>query len=1391
MTGPNTRRNPYVGPRPFGKNDSLPARRRDVRGLCDLLLSERIVLLHSPSGAGKTSLVEADNGLRAALRQEEMILRPSVRVNQAAPAGVPAANRYVLSVLRSLEEDRPEAERLPIARLAELQLAEYLDSRKVLVTSEGADAGARAEAAREVLIFDQFEEILTADPTDIAGRAEFFRQASEALEARHRWVVFVIREDHLGALEPWFRRLPTHMAHRYRLDLLGKDGAREAIVLPAAAQRVSFAAVAVERLVDDLRRVLVQNAEGKLEPQLGPWIEPVQLQVVCFRLWEQLTSEDDTIDLREVEVLGDVNVALGAYYSERIAAVEQRTAVSQRRLRVWVSSHLLSPQGFRTQVMRGQGATEGLENQALDALEDAHLVRAQQRQGQRWYELAHDRLVAPVREDNDRWERENLHAVQVQAALWAREGKPESLLLSQAALAGAETWAGVRGEVDLEEPERSFLAASRRALAAERALRQAEADALKAAHELAETRTRAAIRQRRFTWGIGGLGVLASVTAGVSIWLYLAAERARDAAVVAEGAAERARGEAMAQTREARDAKRRAEEQRELALDQTVRVRDQARMFAVSEAAGDPTLQAVLLREVERPERTRGWLDAVFSGARTPKAWAVLRGDENAVTSIPASFSPDGRHVVTGADRTAWVWPADGRGEPVALHGHEEQIVSATFSPDGGRLVTTSWDGTARVWSTDGREKPIVLRGHTAYLDWLRGPITVVLSAAFLSSDRLVTTSMDDTTRVWSADGRGESLVLPGSFDLVGSVSPDGSRVVTILADRTARVWWSDGRGELAVLRGHKGPVQSASFSPDGTRVVTASDDNTARVWWSDGRGELAVLRGHTGPVVSAVFSPDSGRVVTVAKDNTARVWSANGRGRPVVLEHEVEVLSASFSPGSDRVLTVADDNTARVWPSGGREKPLVFEHKAGIRSASFSPDGSQLATASNDQTACLWSLDGRRPPMSLRGHQDAVISASFSPDGGRVVTVSDGTALLWSTTPRGPLIELPGPDAFIRSTSFSADGSHIVTVDWDGSARVWSADGRGESTVLKGHGRAINSAVFSPVSDIIVTASSDRTARLWQADGHADPLVLRGHDGQVVSAEFSPDGGRVVTASDDSTARVWAADGSGEPVVLRGHTSVLHSASFSPDGTRVVTSSLDATARVWAANGREEPLELRGHTDSVISALFSPDGTKVVTASRDDTARVWPVDRPGIEPIVLRGHNGPVNAASFSPDGHRVLTASDDHTARVWPADGQGEPVVLRGHDYSVDSAMFSPKGDRVVTASDDGTARVWSLDGSTEPVVIRHEGSVRSASFSPDGARVLVGLSGDAVIWPLEPVEWRAALWRATSYCLSVKDRVARLSETPEEAAVRRADCVATVDEYAAQEANGPGQR
>jgi WD40 repeat protein len=199
-----------------------------------------------------------------------------------------------------------------------------------------------------------------------------------------------------------------------------------------------------------------------------------------------------------------------------------------------------------------------------------------------------------------------------------------------------------------------------------------------------------------------------------------------------------------------------------------------------------------------------------------------------------AAFSPDGSRIVTASDdKTARIWDAASAKEIAVLRGHEANVFSAAFSPDGSRIVTASGYSTvtppsegktAGIWDAASAKVIAVLRGHEAN----------VFSAAFSpDGSRIVTASGDKTARIWDAATPKEIAILRGHDNEVWSAafSPDGSRIVTASKDKTARIWDAATAKEIAILRGHDAPVWSAAFSPDGSRIVTASQDKTARIW--------------------------------------------------------------------------------------------------------------------------------------------------------------------------------------------------------------------------------------------------------------------------------------------------------------------------------------------------------------------------------------------------------------------------------------------------------------------------------------------------------------------------------------------------------------------------------
>jgi len=391
---------PYVGPRPFGRDekDLFFGRDRETRDLCSLVVAHPIVLLYAASGAGKSSLLNA--GLIPLLEARGYEVLPSARVSGRIPDAVKNAgvdNVYAFNILSSWAGPSVDPR-----DLVKVDIASFLAARPHRKDAAG-------EPVLRVVVLDQFEELFTFARERWQERAALIRQLAEALERDPLLrIVLVMRREFVARLEAFAPLLPQALRTRFPLDELGPKAAQEAIEGPLARTDRKIEPEASQRLVEELRTVTVRGAGGEDIETVGPSVEPVQLQVACAKLWDDLPPDVHTITAAHIETYGDVDKALKRFYEDALNAAATKTGVSKDRLRLWVDRYLITPGGTRGTVYRGPQSTgreeRAIPNAAVDVLEEKHLIRAEARAGgERWYELTHDRFVGPIRESNRVW----------------------------------------------------------------------------------------------------------------------------------------------------------------------------------------------------------------------------------------------------------------------------------------------------------------------------------------------------------------------------------------------------------------------------------------------------------------------------------------------------------------------------------------------------------------------------------------------------------------------------------------------------------------------------------------------------------------------------------------------------------------------------------------------------------------------------------------------------------------------------------------------------------------------------------------------------------------------------------------------------------------------------
>ncbi len=216
---------PYRGLAPFGDDelDSLLffGREREREVIAANLMASPLTILYGPSGAGKTSVLRA--GVAHDLRQA---------ARGRANGGVPD---LAVAVVDAWRDDPVEA---------------VLDSvRGELAAAAGEDVADAARGAGSLtsaltawtlalegdlyVVLDQFDEYLLYHETE-DGEGSLVQELPKALSQPGLRVGFLVclREDQLARLDRFKGRIPGLFGNSLRLDRLGRDAARAAILGP-------------------------------------------------------------------------------------------------------------------------------------------------------------------------------------------------------------------------------------------------------------------------------------------------------------------------------------------------------------------------------------------------------------------------------------------------------------------------------------------------------------------------------------------------------------------------------------------------------------------------------------------------------------------------------------------------------------------------------------------------------------------------------------------------------------------------------------------------------------------------------------------------------------------------------------------------------------------------------------------------------------------------------------------------------------------------------------------------------------------------------------------------------------------------------------------------------
>jgi WD40 repeat protein len=734
---------------------------------------------------------------------------------------------------------------------------------------------------------------------------------------------------------------------------------------------------------------------------------------------------------------------------------------------------------------------------------------------------------------------------------------------------------------------------------------------------------------------------------------------------------------------------------------------------------------------------------AIIQGLGTTNDARNLLGCLDRVRRAPGLVSQGFRtHGGFGPDLDLWpsnVPIAPPKLEPLIQDGHSHLVTSVAFSSDGDRLYTSSLDSTVRIWRSSDRVLTRVVPGL----------INGVKNLAVSADGRLLV----------AGGGMGELLFYNLQLDrqkpLPDPVPHKGPVEVAILADgRTALsldnqgrcLLWSARASEVSPVAGFAragvtGFAVSAGATDSAFALVVPGDEKNDKVLVFNSVGEP--VRTHKVALgrISAVAISDDGRRVVIGteKGTVVDVDGEDKRIHPdLTLSGPIKILKILPT-----WLAVAADKTLRIIPNDPAIKepdPVTLAEP--IFSAAFSANGTRLAAVGEKQGSFeVWEVadnggNARRLPIAGQ----AAFSMGFAPGGDVLVAGGDASGRIrrWRL-PEGIAdhIAEPAKSQPVRHVAVARDGRAMLQININADNRDRSA---GDAILwLFGEARGTKTipGKYFPTGGFL----NDGT------------LALLDESGSVCLLDSATLARREITF-----------DRPLMPGGARRFSGRFDRLIVSPDGATIAASSSNSgLACVWTAgNGRlihEVWDRVRGRS-KLNTIDFSGDGRLLLTGGDNGLVNVWglsaknpPLERT-LEPDAPKAGDAPgvVKAAAFSPkdSGRIVVGRSMSGDSRIeglielWTA-GTPAPQRLGRLDGSVCSVAFSQDGATLAAAGEDLHIALFEMNNGGRPVPLgkgaspNHYESIQSLAFWAD-KQLLVSASDDATI----------RLWRLADHSL-----------------------------------------
>ena len=281
------------------------------------------------------------------------------------------------------------------------------------------------------------------------------------------------------------------------------------------------------------------------------------------------------------------------------------------------------------------------------------------------------------------------------------------------------------------------------------------------------------------------------------------------------------------------------------------------------------------------------------------------------------------------------------------FNGHEGEIKSIAFHPDGKEFFTSGSDGKVLKWTLSGDSR--------------------------------------NFREIYSGEKVIEIL----------AVNPDASWLAAGETNSSVHMIPLSGEGVKYKLSAHTDRINSLNFSSDGNFLYSASLDGRVLKWDLNEKTCTNVTPAGTG-IIKVDVSSGGEYFAGINSENKIIVWNPENNHNYFMIETVRKKINVIRFLPDKSILAIGDpEGFVELWDVVLRERiSFVKAHTSKVNDIQFSRVKEQMATAGADRSVRIFNIrnvsDLSEPPVIITDNEGSVITIQFSPDGQSIISGTD-----------------------------------------------------------------------------------------------------------------------------------------------------------------------------------------------------------------------------------------------------------------------------------------------------------------------------------------------------------------------------------------------------------------